>query len=360
MSIASAPDFSLCDSVTIDHVRAAAARLAGVATRTPVLVNRELDARVGASVFVKAECLQRVGAFKFRGAYNAMSRLVEPTPRAGRFGEFASGQGQPALGVLAYSSGNHAQAVALAAVMLGIPAVIVMPSDAPRIKLERTRAYIAEAPRGSEVVLYDRSTQSREEIGGRIAAERGLTVIPPYDHPDIIAGQGTAGLELIEEVGRLDYLFVCVGGGGLISGCAVAARGVSPGCRVIGVEPSSGDDATRSFRSKTLHSVKNPRTICDGAQTASLGRYTFPLVLRHVWDMMAVPDANVAGAMRWAMDRLKLVVEPTGALGLAGLFVRVAAQPSTFRGTRIGVVVSGGNVDLDGLDALMGLAGVQS
>lgn len=372
------PDFSLCNAVTIDHIQAAARRLAGVATRTPVLTSRELDARVGASVFIKPECLQRVGAFKFRGAYNAMSvvgRPAEPasarSPERATLGESshnaqrvvgsglrpeAGSESRPTTGVLAYSSGNHAQAIALSASILRIPAVIVMPADAPKIKLSQTRAYLADAPAGSEVVLYDRATQSREEIGGRIAAERGLTLVPPYDHPDVIAGQGTAALELIEDAGPLESLFVCVGGGGLISGCAVAAASVSPGCRVIGVEPAAGDDATRSFRTKTLHSVKNPATICDGAQTPSLGRYTFPLVLKHVADMMAVPDATVAGTMRWAMDRLKLVVEPTGVLGLAGLFVRAAAEPAVYRGTRIGVIVSGGNVDLDVLPGILALA----
>mgnify|MGYP000169461841 CR=1 FL=1 len=346
MTTPTAPDFSLCDAVTIDHIRAAASRLAGVATRTPLLTSRELDARVGASVFLKPECLQRVGAFKFRGAYNAMRKLTEP------------GLGHP--GVLAYSSGNHAQAIALSASILRIPAVIVMPADAPRIKVAQTRAYLADAPAGSEVIVYDRATQSREEIGGRIAAERALTLIPPYDHPDVIAGQGTAALELIEDAGSLDSLFVCVGGGGLISGCAVAAAATSPDCRVIGVEPAAGDDATRSFRTKSLHSVKNPITICDGAQTSSLGRYTFPLVLKHVSDMMAVPDATVAGAMRWAMDRLKLVVEPTGALALAGLLVRSAAQPSAFRGARVGVIISGGNVDLESLPGILAMAPRQS
>jgi len=340
MTPPTAPDFSVCDAVTIQHVRAAAARLAGVATRTPLITSRELDARVGATVLIKPECLQRVGAFKFRGAYNAMSRLVGGDDR----------------GVLAYSSGNHAQAIALSAAILSMRAVIVMPADAPRIKLHATRAYLADAPAGSEVITYDRATQSREEIGARLAAERGLVVIPPYDHPDVIAGQGTAALELFEDGGPLDFLFVCVGGGGLISGCAVATGAVNPGCRVIGVEPEAGDDATRSFRTRTLHTIKTPSTICDGAMTPSLGRYTFPLVLRHVSDMMVVPDSRVAAAMRWAMDRLKLVVEPTGALGLAGLLARAAAEPATFRGARIGVIISGGNVDLDTLPRLLALA----
>lgn len=344
------PDFTLCDAVTIDHIRSAAERLKGVATRTPSLSNQDLNSRIGATVFLKPECLQRVGAFKFRGAYNAMSRLARG----------AAGTPGPASGVLAYSSGNHAQAVALSAALLRIPAIIVMPADAPRTKLAQTRAYLADAPGGSEIVLYDRATESREEIAARLAAERSLTVVPPYDHPDIIAGQGTAALELIEDVGPLDWLFVCVGGGGLISGSAVAAGALAPGCRVVGVEPAAGDDATRSFRTRTLHTVKNPATICDGAMTPSLGRYTFPLLLRHVSDMMAVPDSSVAGAMRLAIDRLKLMVEPTGALGLAGLLVRAAAEPATFRGSRIGVIISGGNLDLDTLPALLALAVGQS
>lgn len=334
------PDPTLADAVTIDHIRAAAGRIAGVAIRTPVIRSAELDASLGAAVFFKPECLQRVGAFKFRGAYNAMAALVEQ--RATR-------------GVLAYSSGNHAQAIALAASLLGIPAVIVMPADAPRVKLDRTRSNLAAAPAGSEVVLYSRATESREEIGGRLAAERGLTVIPPYDDPLVIAGQGTAALELIEDAGPLNLLFVCVGGGGLISGCAVAASATSPGCRVVGVEPEAGDDATRSFRTGRLHTVRNPATICDGAMTPSLGRYTFPLVLRHVAEMMTVSDASVAAGMLWAMNRLKLVVEPTGALGIAGLMAR--ASGGGLQGARIGVVISGGNVDLAALPGLFAMAG---
>ena len=335
------PDGRLAASVAIDDIRAAAARLAGVGVRTPVVASGTLDARVGATVLVKPECLQRVGAFKFRGAYNALARLRE------------SGETR---GVLAYSSGNHAQAIALAASMHAIPAVIVMPSDAPRTKLARTREYLQAAPPGSEVVVYERSAESREVLGARLADERGLTIIPPYDHPDVIAGQGTAALELIEDAGPLDAMFVCVGGGGLISGCAVAAASLSPGCRVIGVEPEAGDDATRSFRTGVLHTVENPQTICDGARTPFLGRYTFPLIRRHVADMMTVSDAQVASAMAWGIDRLKLLIEPTGALGLAGLFEAARTNPVSIAGRRIGVVISGGNVDLDALPALLAMA----
>ncbi|MEZ6233222.1 MAG: threo-3-hydroxy-L-aspartate ammonia-lyase [Phycisphaerales bacterium] len=329
------------DSPTLGHIREAAARLAGVAVRTPIVTNAALDALVGASVLVKPECLQRVGAFKFRGAYNALARLRE------------SGETR---GVLAYSSGNHAQAIALAASMLAIQAVIVMPSDAPRTKLARTREYLQAAPPGSEVVVYDRSVESREALGARLADERGLTIIPPYDHPDVIAGQGTAALELIDDAGPLDALFVCVGGGGLISGCAVAAASLSPGCRVIGVEPEAGDDATRSFRSGVLQTIENPRTICDGARTPYLGRYTFPLIRRYVADMITVSDAQVAAAMAWGIDRLKLLLEPTGALGLAGLFETARTNPASIAGKRVGVVLSGGNVDLDALPDLLAMA----
>ncbi|MCA9288511.1 MAG: threo-3-hydroxy-L-aspartate ammonia-lyase [Phycisphaerales bacterium] len=334
------PDDAI-ERVTHSHVRAAADRLAGVCVRTPVLASAALDALVGATVLVKPECLQRVGAFKFRGALNALARLRE------------SGSGR---GVLAYSSGNHAQAIALAASMLRIPAVIVMPSDAPRTKLARTREYLQAAPSGSEVVVYDRSVESREALGTRLANERGLTLIPPYDHPDVIAGQGTAALEMIEDAGPLDTLFVPVGGGGLISGCAIAAASLSPGCRVIGVEPEAGDDATRSFRTGVLHTVENPKTICDGARTPYLGRYTFPLIRRHVADMMTVSDAQVASAMAYGIDRLKLLIEPTGALGLAGLFETARTQSDSIAGKRIGVLISGGNVDLDALPGLLAMA----
>jgi threonine dehydratase len=314
-----APDRPL--AVSYADVAAAAERLAGHAHRTPVLTSRSVDERAGARVFFKCENFQRIGAFKFRGAYNAMSQLP-PEERK--------------RGVLAYSSGNHAQAVALAGRMLGIRVTIVMPADAPSVKLEATRGY------GAEVVLYDKHKEVREEVAERLARERGLAMIPPFDHRHVIAGQGTAAKELIEETGPLDYLFVPVSGGGLISGCAVAAAALSPGCKVIGVEPEAGDDATRSFKTKTLQSCHNPDTIADGARTHSLGKLTFPLVLRYVHDMVTVSDAELLRDMFYLWERMKIIVEPTGALGAAGLFER--GLP--LAGKRVGVVLSGGNVDL--------------
>jgi threonine dehydratase len=308
--------------VTYADVAAASERLAGRARRTPVLTSHQVDMRTGAQVFFKCENFQRVGAFKFRGAFNALSQLEEAARKRG---------------VLAYSSGNHAQAVALAGQTLGIPTLIVMPEDAPRVKVEATRGY------GAEVVLYDKHTTVREELAARIAQERGLAVIPPYDHPHVVAGQGTAAQELIEEVGRLDYLFVCVGGGGLISGCALAAHALSPGCQVIGVEPEAGDDATRSFKTRTLQTCHNPDTIADGARTPYLGKVTFPLVLRYVHDMVTVSDAELVSAMLFLFERMKIVVEPTGVLGIAGLLERKVQVPA---GARVGVILSGGNVDV--------------
>jgi threonine dehydratase len=309
-------------AVSYEDVAAAAQRLAGHAFRTPVLTSRQVDERTGCRVFFKCENFQRVGAFKFRGAFNALSRLAPEQRRRG---------------VLAYSSGNHAQAVALAAQQLGSPVVIVMPQDAPQVKATATRGY------GAEVVLYDTRTTVREQLAATIAAERGMALIPPYDHPHVVAGQGPAAKELFEETGALDYLFVCVGGGGLISGCAIAADALSPGCKVIGVEPAAGDDATRSFKSRTLQTVHNPDTIADGARTPSLGQITFPLVLRYVHDMVTVDDAQLLRAMLYVWERMKIVVEPTGALGIAGLFERKVALPSA---SRVGVIVSGGNVDV--------------
>jgi threo-3-hydroxy-L-aspartate ammonia-lyase len=308
--------------VSYDDVAAAAQRLAGQAHRTPILTSRQVDARTGCRVYFKCESFQRVGAFKFRGAYNAISQLTAEQRRQG---------------VLAYSSGNHAQAVALAAGLLGTTAVIVMPQDAPQVKLEATRGY------GGEVVTYDKHATVREELAARIAHERGLAVIPPYDHPHVVAGQGTAAKELIEDVGPLDYLFVCVGGGGLISGCALAADALSPGCKVIGVEPEAGDDATRSFKTKTLHRVHNPDTIADGARTPCLGQITFPLVLRYVHDMVTVSDRELLAAMLYVWERMKIMIEPTGALGAAALFER---RVSVAAGARVGVIISGGNVDV--------------
>jgi threonine dehydratase len=307
-----------------EEVQAAARRIAGRVHRTPVLTSRTIDRRTGAQVFFKCENFQRTGAFKFRGALNALDRL---------------GPQERSRGVLAYSSGNHAQAVALAAAQLGMAALIVMPCNAPRVKLEATRGY------GAEVVLYDPQREEREAVASSIARERGLTLVPPFDHPDIIAGQGTAALELFEQAGPLDHLFVPCGGGGLISGCALAAHALSPGCKVVGVEPAAGDDATRSFKTGVLQTCRNPDTVADGARTASLGRLTFPLVLKLVHDMTTVSDAELLRALRYIWERMKIVVEPTGVLGAAGLFER----GFEVAGGRVGVILSGGNVDLDGL-----------
>jgi threonine dehydratase len=272
-------------------------------------------------VFFKCENFQRMGAFKFRGAFNALSLLSEA---------------QKKQGVVAFSSGNHAQAVALAGRLLGVPTTIVMPEDAPAVKIAATRGY------GAEVVLYDRTTSDREALARGIAEARGLVVIPPYDHPHIVAGQGTAAKELIEEVGAPDYLLVCCGGGGLLSGSALAAAALAPHCKVIGVEPEAGNDATLSFRTGRLHSVHNPATIADGARTSSLGKVTFPLVMRHVHDMLTVSDEELVRSMLYLWERMKMVVEPTGALASAALLEGKLQAP----GARIGVIVSGGNVDL--------------
>jgi threonine dehydratase len=296
-------------------------RVAGVAHRTPVVTARTLDERVGARVFLKCENLQRMGAFKFRGAWNAISRL-DPADRS--------------RGVIAYSSGNHAQAVALACRELSTPCVIVLPSTAPQAKIEATRGY------GAEIVHHDLLGEGREAATERLARERGLTIIPPFDHPDIIAGQGTAAAELFEDYGPLDLLLVPVGGGGLISGSALATRAACPTCRVVGVEPEAGDDGVRSFRAGTRVSIAPPDTIADGARTTSLGVITFELIRRYVADMTTVPDAALIEAMAFVWTRLKIVVEPTGVLGLAALLSgRVRAN-----GERVGVIVSGGNVDL--------------
>jgi threonine dehydratase len=307
--------------VSFDDVAAAALRLKGHAHRTPVLTSRTVDSRVRASVFFKCENFQRVGAFKFRGAFNALSALPAAAQRRG---------------VLAYSSGNHAQAVALAGHLLGIGTTIVMPQDAPPVKLEATRGY------GAEVITYDKRVTERESFAARICDARGLTMIPPFDHPHVIAGQGTCAKELFEEVGALDYLLVCCGGGGLISGCALAAAALSPDCKVVGVEPEAGDDATRSFKSGTLQTCHNPDTIADGARTHSLGTLTFPLVMRYVHDMVTVSDEQLLAAMLYLWERMKMVVEPTGALAAAALLTNKVPVA----GARVGVIISGGNVDL--------------
>jgi len=314
---------------TFDDVRAAAGRLAGVAHRTPVATSRTADALVGAELFFKCESLQRIGAFKFRGAYNALSRFSAEQRRAG---------------VVAFSSGNHAQAIALAAQLLGIPAAIVMPTDAPAAKLAATRGY------GAEVIPYDRFAEDREAIARRLAGERGMTVIPPYDHADVIAGQGTAAAELFADVGELDHLFVPLGGGGLIGGTALVARAVSPRCRVWGVEPEAGNDGQRSLRAGEIVHIPTPETIADGAQTQHLGELTFAIIRRDVAGIVTATDAQLIEAMRFFAERMKLVVEPTGCLGFAG--ARHAGIP--LGGSRVGVIVSGGNIDLARFAKLVG------
>jgi len=316
---------------TYADVESAARQIAGFAHRTPVLTSRLVDARVGAQLFFKCENLQRAGAFKFRGACNALSRLSSDEARRG---------------VVTFSSGNHAQAIALAGQLLDIPRVIVMPADAPAPKRRATEDY------GGEVVLYDRDREDREAIGHAIARDRGLVVIPPYDHPHIIAGQGTAARELFDEVGPLDFLFVPCGGGGLLSGSALAARQLSPTCQVIGVEPAAGDDANRSFRTKALQRVTNPQTVADGARTPSLGTLTFPIVLELVADMTTVDDPTLLQTMFYLWERLKIVIEPTGALGAAAALTGM----HQIGGKRVGVILSGGNVDLSQVAAWVPLA----
>ncbi len=307
--------------VTFSDIEAAARQIGDAAHRTPVMKSRLLDEVCGNRLFLKYENLQRVGAFKFRGAFNAISRLSRE---------------EQIRGVIAYSSGNHAQAVALVSRFLGVHATIVMPADAPSMKLAATRGY------GAEVITYDPGQDQRENIAREIAAKRGCTVVPPFDHPHIVAGQGTAALELFQETGALDYLFVPCGGGGLLSGSAIAAKHLAPGCRVIGVEPAAGDDATRSFHTGTLQRVDHPETIADGARTTSLGQITFPLVRKYVDDMTVVSDGDLVDTMQFVWTRLKLIVEPTGVLGLAAVF----KHRYSIEGKRVGVILSGGNVDL--------------
>ncbi|CAN7145606.1 threo-3-hydroxy-L-aspartate ammonia-lyase [Variovorax sp. LjRoot84] len=313
---------------TFEDVAAAAARIEGHAHRTPVLRSRTADEELGAEVFFKCENLQRMGAFKFRGAFNALSKFDERQRRAG---------------VVAFSSGNHAQAIALAARILGMPATIVMPHDAPAAKVAATKGY------GGQVVIYDRYKDDREQIGRELAEKHGLTLIPPYDHPDVIAGQGTAAKELFEEVGPLDAFFAPMGGGGLISGSALSTRALSPQCKVYGVEPEAGNDGQQSFRSGKIVHIDTPKTIADGAQTQHLGQHTFPIIRRDVDDVLTASDAQLVEAMRFFASRMKLVVEPTGCLG----FAAAREMKAQLRGKRIGVLVSGGNVDVERFGALL-------
>jgi len=306
---------------TFDDVLAAAQRIDGHAHRTPVLTSRTVNEELGAEVFFKCENLQRMGAFKFRGAFNALSRFSEAQRRGG---------------VVAFSSGNHAQAIALSARLLGMPATIIMPHDAPTMKVAATRGY------GGQVVSYDRYTEDREQIGRTLAEQHGMTLIPPYDHPDVIAGQGTAAKELLEEVGPLDALFAPLGGGGLLSGSALSARAIAPGCKVYGVEPATGNDGQQSFRSGAIVHIATPQTIADGAQTQHLGQHTFAIIRRDVDDVLTATDEELVAGMGFLAARMKLIVEPTGCLG----FAAARQMKEQLRGQRIGVLLSGGNVDL--------------
>ena len=313
----------MTDLPTYADVERAAERLKGVAHHTPALSSATANRRTGASLVFKPENLQRMGAFKFRGGYNAIANLSDAQKKAG---------------VVTYSSGNHAQAIAYAGQLLGVPTTIIMPEDAPAAKVAATEGY------GGKIVRYDRYTQDRLAIGEKMATEQGLTLIPPYDHPDVIAGQGTATKELIEDVGPLDILLVCLGGGGLLAGAALAAKALNPGCRVFGVEPEAGNDGQQSLRKGEIVKIGVPKTIADGAQTPSLGDLTFPIIQREVEDILTVSDVELIDAMRFFAERMKLVVEPTGCLAAAAAFtgkVDVA-------GKRVGVIISGGNVDLAG------------
>ncbi|WP_323141023.1 threo-3-hydroxy-L-aspartate ammonia-lyase [Massilia phyllosphaerae] len=302
-------------------VEQAAARIDGAAHRTPVLTSRTADAAVGATLFFKCENFQRMGAFKFRGAYNAIARFTEEQRRAG---------------VLTYSSGNHAQAIALSARLAGIRAAIIMPNDAPALKVAATREY------GGEVIFYDRYTENREEIGRRLAQERGMTLIPPYDHPDVIAGQGTAAKELFDDVGELDVLLVPLGGGGLLAGSALSASALSPNCQVIGVEPEAGNDGQQSLRTGQIVDIGVPQTIADGAQTSHLGQHNFEVIRRLVDDIVTVSDDQLVETMKFFAERMKMVAEPTGCLAAAAALQGVYPVA----GKKVGILISGGNVDL--------------
>ncbi|MBX9497489.1 threo-3-hydroxy-L-aspartate ammonia-lyase [Yersinia enterocolitica] len=308
-------------AICYDDIVQAHQRITGIALKTPVLTSSTANEQTGAQLFFKCENFQHMGAFKFRGAYNA---LVKLSPQ------------QQAKGVIAFSSGNHAQAIALSARKLGIRAVIVMPKDSPAVKIAATRGY------GGEVVLYDRYLEDREAISNKLAQEQGLTLIPPYDYPDVMAGQGTAAKELFEEVGELDVLLVPLGGGGLLSGCATVAKALYPNCQVIGVEPAAGNDGQQSFRSGKIVKIETPVTIADGAQTPALGHYTFPVIQERVDNILTATDDQLISAMKFFTSRMKIVVEPTGCLGAAVAF----GDQLDLRGKRVGVIISGGNVDL--------------
>ncbi|MCC7392329.1 threo-3-hydroxy-L-aspartate ammonia-lyase [Candidatus Sumerlaeota bacterium] len=309
-------------AVGFDDVVAAGRRLADAPViHTPVLHSQRLDAIGGANLFFKCENLQHVGAFKFRGAFNAMSRLTDE---------------QKQRGVLTFSSGNHGQAIACCGKALGIATVVIMPATAPRLKIDNTREF------GAEVILYDPEREAREQIAARLEGERGMTLIPPFDHPHVIAGQGTVAMELLRSHGPLDVLYVPVGGGGLISGCAIAAHALAPQCRVIGVEPEGADDAARSLRSGTLQVSDHPTTIADGARTKCLGNLTFPIIRQRVKEIVTVNDDQLMDAMRLVLQHLKIVIEPTGALAVAAALARAAHDGGN---RRVGVVISGGNVD---------------
>jgi threonine dehydratase len=311
-----------------EDVVAAAGRIQGHAHRTPVLTSRTANEELGAEVFFKAENMQRMGAFKFRGAFNALSRFDAAQRKAG---------------VVAFSSGNHAQAIALSAKLLNIPATIIMPEDAPASKIAATRGY------GGNVVTYDRYKEDREAIGRKLAQEKGMTLVPPYDHADVIAGQGTVAKELFEDVGALDVLFVCLGGGGLLSGSALSARALSPQCKLYGVEPEAGNDGQQSLRSGSIVHIDTPKTIADGAQTQHLGKLTFPIIQREVDDILTVSDAELVEAMRFFAARMKIVVEPTGCLG----FAAARKMKEALHGKRVGVLISGGNIDIERFAALL-------
>lgn len=309
-------------AISYDDILSASHVLKNVAHRTPVLTSRQADEQTNAQLFFKCENFQRVGAFKFRGAFNAISKLSPDQQRQG---------------VVAFSSGNHAQAVALAGRMLNVQVKIVMPHDAPAMKVAATRGY------GAEVIIYQRGVEDREVVAHRLVQEHALSLIPPFDHPHVMAGQGTAAKELFEEVGQLDYLFVCTGGGGLLSGSAIAAAHLSPQCVVIGVEPEAGNDVQLSLRSgKPVH-IAVPVTIADGAQTQQVGKLTFPIVQAHVKDIVTVTDAQLCTQLRFFAERMKMVVEPTGCLAAAAVMHKVV----DVAGARVGVIVSGGNVDVD-------------